>query len=85
MTQWTPPPPGDARDQLPQVILDLITVPPHLSTACETAQLLDQAALQHPDRADELEAWAERQYRRCRLNNKFTGQLCSGSRHDRSS
>lgn len=83
MTDWTPPPPGNAREQIPSDILDLIEVPPYLSTACEVAQLLDGAINAHPERADEIAAWRDRQHQRCRLNNKFTGQLCMCPHHGR--
>lgn len=76
MTDWTPPPPGDTREQLPDSILALIDVRPYTSTACETAADLAQAAASHPDRAGELASWVDRMHARCRINQKYTGQLC---------
>lgn len=81
MTDWTPPPPGDTREQLPAHVLALIDVPPYLSTACETAGALETAACVHRAQADELAVWQERLHARCRINNKFTGQLCGCGCH----
>lgn len=78
MTDWTPPPPGSTAEQLPDHILAVIHTAPYLSTACQTAQACTDAAavginqLERP----ELHAHADRLHARCRLNNKFTGQLC---------
>lgn len=75
---WTPPPPGDTREQLPDHLLDLIrgSIPDYTSTACVTAYTLAVAVhWSHPRRA-ELGQWAERMHARCRINQKFTGQLC---------
>jgi hypothetical protein len=71
-----PPPPGSTREQLPDHLLTLIQphLPNYLSTACSTGQLLN-CDLDQPH-ASEREAWAERMHQRCRLNHKFTGQLC---------
>lgn len=76
MTDWTPPPPGDRREQLPDHILALLDIPPYTSTACETAELLTAATDRHPEHADELRQWEQRQRQRCRINNKYTGVLC---------
>lgn len=76
MTAWTPPPPGDRREQLPDHVLALIPARPYLSTACETAQDLETAAGVHRGQASELAVWWERMHARCRTNQKFTGQLC---------
>lgn len=73
---WTPPPPGSTRDQLPAHILNLIATTPYLSTACQTASSLSAATTAHPDRADELRQWRDRMHQRCRLNHKYTGQRC---------
>ncbi|GAA1887855.1 hypothetical protein GCM10009837_07080 [Streptomyces durmitorensis] len=81
MTDWTPPPPGDTREQLPDAILTLIETAPYTSTACETAGLLAEAAAVHTDQADELGAWADRMHQRCRINHKYTGRLCGCSCH----
>lgn len=80
MTDWTPPPPGSTAEQLPNKLLALIATDPYLSTSCQTAQRLEEAAtaLSAGGSGDviELMAWAQRMHARCRLNNKFTGQLC---------
>ncbi|MFH9072706.1 hypothetical protein [Streptomyces alboflavus] len=81
MTDWTPPPPGDTREQLPTHLLDLITPEPYESTACQTARLLDDAIRQHPGQAAELTMWRDRLYARCRINHKFTGELCTNAHH----
>lgn len=80
---WTPPPPGDKREQLPDAMLDLIRdqMPDYLSTACQTADTLACAAC-YPGSGvprpqyDEIREHAERLHQRCRINQKFTGQLC---------
>lgn len=77
--EWTPPPPGSTREQLPDDLLDLIrgSIPDYTSTACVTAGTLAVAVhLSHPRRA-ELWEHAERLHGRCRRNQKFTGQLCA--------
>ncbi|MGW7087570.1 hypothetical protein ACWGH2_29295 [Streptomyces sp. NPDC054871] len=88
MTDWTPPPPGDTREQLPEAILDLIEVQPYTSTACQTALLLEEAAVTaaREDRDQDVESlmeWAWRLHQRCRLNHKFTGVGCGCSHHGR--
>lgn len=75
-TDWTPPPPGSTRDQLPNHILNLLPPRSYLSTACETARLCHGAAITHPDHADELQQWRDQLHNRCRLNHKYTGRLC---------
>jgi hypothetical protein len=77
-----PPPPGSTREQLPAEILALIEpdLPNYLSTACSTGQLLD-CDLDQPH-ASERNTWAERMHQRCRLNHKFTGQLCCCDCHN---
>lgn len=82
MAAWTPPPPGDRREQLPDHLLALIDAPPYLSTACEVAGLLDRVIDQHQDRGDGIDAWVERMHGRCRLQNKFTGTACRCECHD---
>jgi hypothetical protein len=80
---WTPPPPGDTREQLPDAMLALIReqLPDYLSTACQTADTLSLAAC-YPrsgvprPQYDEIREHAERLHNRCRINQKFTGQLC---------
>ena len=83
-TAWTPPPPGDTREQLPDHLLDLIrgSLPDYTSTACVTAYALAVAVhWSHPRRA-ELGQWAHRMHDRCRKNQKFTGQFCTCGCHD---
>jgi hypothetical protein len=75
-TDWTPPPPGDTREQLPDHILNLIGATSYRSTACETANLCDNAIIDHPAQGAGLRRWRDRMHSRCRLNNKFTGVLC---------
>lgn len=76
MADWTPPPPGDRREQLPDHLLAAINIPPYTSTACQTADLLAETIPSRLDLADELGVEADRLHTRCRLNQKFTGQLC---------
>lgn len=75
-TTWTPPPPGDRREQLPDHLLALLDIPPYTSTACETAELLAAAVARNPERSYELRYWEDRQRQRCRINNKYTGVIC---------
>lgn len=81
MTDWTPPPPGDRREQLPDHLLAAIDIPPYTSTACQTADLLSEAIPGRLDLAEELGEQADRLHARCRLNQKFTGQLCDCGCH----
>ncbi|MGW7688882.1 hypothetical protein ACWGMA_08300 [Streptomyces asiaticus] len=78
---FAPPSPGSTGEQLPDDILALIDPAPYLSTACETAQLLEQAVAEHPDRSAGLGEWARRMHDRCRINHKFTGKLCACAHH----
>jgi hypothetical protein len=73
---WTPPPPGDRREQLPDHLLALIDTPSYLSTACEAASLLARQMPAHTLRRVELGDHADRLHTRCRLQNKFTGVAC---------
>ncbi|MEU3283364.1 hypothetical protein, partial [Streptomyces antibioticus] len=68
---WTPPPPGDTREQLPPAVLAAIRPGPYLSTACHAAFLCETS-----EPSDVLAAWPQRLHARCRINNKFTGQNC---------
>lgn len=74
-------PPGSTAEQLPADVLELIDPAPYLSTACGTAQALEEAAAEHPDRSAGLLEWAGRLHQRCRINNKFTGKLCACGHH----
>lgn len=75
---WTPPPPGDTREQLPPHILNLIR--PYLrgytSTACATAGYLAEAIADQPEHRDELIEWRQQMLARCRRNQKYTGEIC---------
>ncbi|HEY3481855.1 MAG TPA: hypothetical protein VGL02_23400 [Streptomyces sp.] len=71
-----PPPPGSAREQLASDLLAVINLPPYLSTACQTAGALAGAAVGQPRLADRFVEESGRLHSRCRLNHKFTGQLC---------
>ncbi|TXS40085.1 hypothetical protein [Streptomyces sp. OR43] len=68
-------PPGSTREQLPDDVLALLAPRHYLSTACETARLLDGAIIRNPERGD-LPGLRDRMHQRCRLNHKFTGVLC---------
>lgn len=73
---WTPPPPGDRREQLPDQLLALIDIPDYLSTACEAATLLARQMPKRTHRRVELGEHSDRLHARCRLQNKFTGVAC---------
>ncbi len=75
-TAWTPPPPGDTREQLPPAVLALLPDQPYTSTACDTADACQTAAETHPVERPWLAAHADELHARCRLNHKFTGQMC---------
>lgn len=68
---WTPPPPGNRREQLPDDVLAAIRPGPYLSTACHAAFLCETS-----EPTDVLAGWSERLHARCRINNKFTGKRC---------
>lgn len=74
-------PPGSTREQLPDAVLALLPDKPYLSTACDTAQQLDEVPLRvggtSSRRSGVNIAWlAGPMHGRCRLNHKFTGALC---------
>ena len=81
MTDWTPPPPGDRREQLPDDVLALIDMPPYFSTACQTEGQLRRRVHSHGDPGGQLAVVADRMHARCRINHKFTGQLCVCPNH----
>lgn len=81
MTAAESNPPGSTREQLPADVLELLPSRHYLSTACETARLLQVAAIRHPERED-LPEWQARMHGRCRLNNKFTGASCTCRCHE---
>lgn len=68
-------PPGSTQEQLPDDVLALLAKRTYLSTACETARLLDGAIICYPER-DDLPGHRDRMHERCRLSNKFTGCPC---------
>lgn len=68
---WTPPPPGSTREQLPDDVLAAIRPGPYLSTACHAAFLCETS-----EPTDALAGWPQRLHARCRINNKFTGRRC---------
>lgn len=68
-------PPGSRQEQLPADVLALLPTHPYLSTACDTAMLLDAAHVKQSARED-LAEHADRMHDRCRLNHKFTGANC---------
>jgi len=74
-------PPCGASEVLPDDILAAIDLPVYVSTACEIALRLDEAAATHPAKAEHLRPWAERLHDRCRRNHKFTGVLCTCGHH----
>ena len=80
---WTPPPPGSTSEQLPDTLLALILdqLPDYTSTACQTADTLACTATHGHPLYDEIREHAERLHSRCRLNMKFTGQLCACGCH----
>lgn len=80
-TEWTPPPPGDRREQLPDDILALLPRRVYVSTACETARDAGVAMTRNPQRAQELGRLMMRMHKRCRVNHKFRGTICSCSCH----
>lgn len=82
-TDWTPPPPGDRREQLPAHLLAAIAsvLGKYYSTACHTATACQASAYRHADLAAELRTEAQRLHSRCRLNQKYTGQMCVCSCH----
>lgn len=69
-------PPGSTKEQLPVDILALLTPRTYLSTACETARLIDGAIIRNPGR-DDLPELRDRMHGRCRLSHKFTGATCN--------
>lgn len=70
------PPPGSTREQLAGDLLAVIILPPYLSTACQTAGALAGAAVGQARLADRLVEESGRLHSRCRLNHKFSGQIC---------
>jgi hypothetical protein len=83
-------PPGGTSEQLPADILAAINLPVYVSTACETALRLEDAAVAaaREDRdgdVDRFMEWAGRLHERCRLNHKFTGVCCACNHHGEAS
>jgi hypothetical protein len=83
---FTPPPPGSTIEQLPADVLALLPDHRYTSTACQTGHLLESDVygrarhwgLKLPDTVTvaDLEEQIRRLHKWCRLNHKFTGQLC---------
>lgn len=80
MTDCTP---GDTCEQLPGHILTSILplLPPYTSTACVTAEAINQRTLERADHGTHIDLnewtnWRQRMHERCRQNQKFSGQLC---------
>lgn len=75
--------PGSTAEQLPDRILALLAPAEYTSTACETAARLE--AVTAEDMREELRGevayWVRWLYERCRLNQKFTGELCASPSH----
>ena len=69
-------PPGSTVELLPADVLALLAHRTYLSTACETARLIDGAIIRNPEH-DNLPRWRDRMHQQCRLNNTFTGKPCS--------
>jgi hypothetical protein len=74
---YVPPPPGSTAKKLPDHILALIVPRPYISTACDTAESVEQAMVRYPEYAKELglfRNWLHQE--ECRLNHKFTDVPC---------
>ena len=67
-------------ERLPDDVLGLLLLRSYLSTACETARVVDIATIRHPDRAD-LPAWVERLHGQCPTIQQFTGIPCRCTCH----
>lgn len=77
------PPPGDTRKQLPPYILAMLAPRVYLSTACEMARACEMAVVRHPRHEGEFLTWARWLHgEQCRLNNKYSGALCSCACHE---
>ena len=74
---WTPPPPGDTREQLPDEVLAAIRPGPYLSTACHAAFLCETT-----EPTEVLEGWPQRLHARCRIHHQVTGRRCVCGGHD---
>jgi hypothetical protein len=73
-------PPTPASDRLPDDVLALLLLRSYLSTACETARVVDAATIRHPENPH-LPAWVEHLHRRCPITQKFTGVACHCTCH----
>ncbi|MDQ0792025.1 hypothetical protein [Streptomyces sp. B1I3] len=69
-------PPASPRAQLPADVLALLSHRTYLSTACETARLIDGAIIRNPGRAD-LPARRDKMHQQCPHSNHLTGVPCS--------
>ncbi|MBM9510055.1 hypothetical protein [Actinacidiphila acididurans] len=75
---YVPPPPGSDRDKLPDQVLALITLPPYLSTACQTAQALEAVT---PPPGRDLSDWTWAMHTTCRLTRKQDMAPCRCACH----
>ncbi|MFC5202105.1 hypothetical protein [Streptomyces kaempferi] len=78
MTAWSPPPPGDRREQLPDDVLQLLVPGTYTCDPCRTARSLHAVALGQPERAAELgfDGHRERLHTRCQIRQPWTGLEC---------
>lgn len=77
---YVPPPPGSDRDKLPDWVLDRVSLPPYLSTGCQTAQGLEESARRESPDA-ELVVWARRMHASCRQTRKQDMAPCTCPHH----
>lgn len=75
-------PPGGTSEVLPADVLAAIDVPVYVSTACEIAARLEEAAAAGAPDTDRLAESAAALHGRCRLNHKFTGRRCACPHHE---
>lgn len=75
--------PGSTAEQLPDHILALLPPAEYTSTACDTAARLETVAADgvREELRGEVAYWVRWLYERCRLNHKFTGELCASPSH----
>lgn len=80
---YVPPPPGSDRDALPPHLRALIAphMPRYESTACQTERACRAAAREHPEHAEELLAWADREHLACRRTRKQDMAECGAACH----
>ncbi|MEU1497315.1 hypothetical protein [Streptomyces sp. NPDC005732] len=78
MTAWTPPPPGDRREQLPDGILRLLPPGAYLCDPCQTARSLHAIALGKADETAglDLDRHQKRLHGQCQIVQPWTGLGC---------